>query len=148
MGFSQGFCLSYSCLMEFLGRGRCFLQAGGYSSRRAPKAQAEPIQAKQGWESACEGDRAGKARRCKEKPNTPCQCTLVAHNPTVGGKIIATPYLQVALTPKVTDKEQAPHPPSSMLAILSSRLSSALVNIELGGVGEGCERRHHAMVLQ
>ena len=83
MGFSQGFCLSYSCLMEFLGRGRCFLQAGGYSSRRASKAQAEPIQAKQGWESACEGDRAGKARRCKEKPNTPCQCTFVAHNPTL-----------------------------------------------------------------
>ena len=87
--------------------------------------------------------RLGVARNSLTRP-----ATLVAHNPTVGGKIIATPYLQVALTPKVTDKEQAPFPPSSMLAILASRLSGAPVNTELGGAGEGCERRRHAMVLQ
>ena len=60
--------------------------------------------------SACDGDLTGKARRCEEKASTPCQYTLVAHNPTDGGKIIATPCLQVALTQKVTDKEQASPP--------------------------------------
>ena len=75
--------------------------------------------------------------------------TLVAHNPTVEGKIIATLSLQARFFGAGRAmKRRPPSPKFNVGEDFGRPLCGGPFNIELGGRGEQWKRGCHAIVLQ